>query len=97
MNIYRVYEKEILEDGSFKTIGEKFYSLERLVDFLDKKKAYYKFINEPITKESILENITDTYCTDIIIPKDTNESIWEMMGFPNEDTLLWIVKLKIEQ
>ena len=96
MKIYRVYEKEFSENG-YKTIDEKFYTLERLVEFLNVKKAYFKNIDKPITQESIIENITDTYCTDIIIPKSDYVGIWEMMGLPNKDTLLWIVELTVIQ
>ena len=91
MKIYRVYEKKDLGKGNYETIDEKFYSLGKLVEFLNSKNAYYKNLTESITEKSITENITDTYCTDIIIPKSKDAGLWEMMGLPNEDTLLWIV------
>lgn len=90
MKVYRVYEMQDL-----KAVGEKFYSLEKLTEFLVSKKAYFKHLAEPITEESIIENITDTYCADVIIPKNTEESLWEMMGLPNEDTVLRIFELDI--
>lgn len=97
MKIYRVYEKEILGGGYYKTVDESFYTLDKLVRYLNSKKAYFKNINEPITETSILENITDTYCVDVIIPKKDEESIWDMMGLSERDTLLWIVELTISQ
>ena len=97
MKIYRVYEKEILEDKSYKTTGESFYTLDKLVRYLNSKKAYFKNLNEPITETSILENITDTYCVDVVIPKKDEDSIWDMMGISEKDTLLWIEEVTIFQ
>ncbi|MBO5387602.1 MAG: hypothetical protein J6A59_05610 [Lachnospiraceae bacterium] len=97
MKIYRVYEKQDLGTGNYKTVSEKFFSLEKLTAYLTAKKAYFKNLTEPITKESITENITDTYCVDVVIPKNEDAGLWEMMGLPNEDTLLWVEEIQIVQ
>lgn len=96
MRVFRVYEMENL-DG-LKIVGEYFYTLEKLTEYLNSKKAYYRHYNEPITQDTFLDNIARA-CVDVIIPKIKNneESLWEMMGLPNNDTLLRIFELSIIQ
>lgn len=95
MNIYRVYDTEHEGNGFYKRTSERFYTLDKLVEYLNKKNAYYRNINEPITEDSILGNIEDNYLTDVIIPKSPEVSMWELMGFKNEDEVLQIHKLRL--
>lgn len=99
MDIYRVYTTEHDGQGNYCPDGERFYTLEKLVEYLNKKKAYYRHINEPITEGSILENIAENYLTDIIIPaiKDEEPSMWELMGFKHEDEVIQIHKLDLNR
>lgn len=97
MNIYRVYTTEHDGQGNYTPNGELFYTLDKLVEYLNRKKAYYRHHDEPITEESILYWIQDSYCEDVIVPatKDEEPSIWEFLGFNDEDEVLRIHKLNL--
>ena len=89
MRVYRVYTIE-----AEKAVSERFYTIEKLVEYLIGKNAYYRHYGQPITKEFI-EMYAERGCVDVIIPASKEVSMWELMGFKNEDELLRIYELDI--
>lgn len=95
MKIYRVYNTEKDNEGIDRPNGEKFYTLEKLVEFLNAKNAYYRHLNEPITEETIIENDKWGYYTEVILPANNEPSVWDLFGWKEQDELLFIAEINI--
>lgn len=97
MKIYRVYYMEKDNEGIDRPREEEFYTLEKLVEFLNANHAYYKHINEPITDETIIQNVQSSYYTDVILPANNGPSLWDLFGWKKQDELLFIIEINIRK